>query len=75
MSSDTEQWQRTRHRFLVEGTSRKQVVRETGTSINTVRKMLTYSHPVPMARDNEYIRSLVPTSTPSSEHSKKGPPG
>jgi hypothetical protein len=47
MYSDSEQWLRIRHRILVEGISRKKVVRETGISMNTVRKMLAHPEPVP----------------------------
>lgn len=46
MYSDTDQWLRIRHHILVEGVSRRQVVRDTGISINTVRKMLRYPQPV-----------------------------
>jgi transposase len=46
MYSDTDQWLRIRHRILVEGISRKQIVRDTGISINTIRKMLRYPEPV-----------------------------
>jgi transposase len=57
MYSDTEQWLRIRHRILVEGISRKRVVRETGISMNTVRKMLAHPQPVPYGpRQRAYPR-------------------
>jgi transposase len=46
MYTDVEQWLNIRHSILVEGISRKQVVRETGISMNTVRKMLRHAQPV-----------------------------
>src|SRR5215204_2787376 len=46
MYTDVEQWLHIRHRILVEGISRKQVVRETGISMNSVRKMLCHAQPV-----------------------------
>jgi transposase len=60
MYSDTEQWLRIRHRILVEGISRKQVVRETGISMNTVRKMLAHPQPVPYGPTQRVYPKLGP---------------
>ena len=45
MYRDVAQWAKIRHRILVEGVSQRQVVRETGISRVTIRKMLAHSHP------------------------------
>ena len=47
MYRDVAQWSNIRHRVLVKGISIRQVVRETGISRETVRKML--DHPTPAA--------------------------
>src|SRR3954451_18995530 len=47
MYRDIAQWAKIRHRILVKGVSRRQVVRETGISRKTIRKMLAHPHPQP----------------------------
>jgi len=57
MYRDTVQWSKIRHRILVEGVSRRQVVRETGISSKTVSKMLAHTHPkLPAPRRRNYRR-------------------
>ena len=40
-----EQWSEIRRRVLVEGVSRRQILRETGMHWRTLRKILTHSEP------------------------------
>jgi transposase len=45
MYRDVAQWAKIGHRILVEGVSQRQVVRETGISRGTIRKILAHPHP------------------------------
>ena len=45
MYADMEEWTRIRRRVLVEGVSRRQVLRETGMHWRTLRKLLEHSQP------------------------------
>src|SRR5208283_800316 len=45
MYADMENWSEIRRRVLVEGISRRQILRETGMHWRTLRKMLTHSEP------------------------------
>jgi hypothetical protein len=45
MYADMEAWTRIRRRVLVEGVSRRQVLRETGMHWRTLRKILEHSEP------------------------------
>ena len=58
MYRDVVQWSKIRHRILVDGISRRQVIRETGISSKTVSKMLAHTHP-PAPRTRNY-RALGP---------------
>jgi len=52
MCADMEQWAEIRRRVLVEGVSRRQILRETGMHWRTLRKILEHSEPsrYPMGR-------------------------
>lgn len=58
MYRDVVQWSKIRHRILVEGISRRQVIRETGISSKTVSKMLAHTHPQPPAPRTRNYRKL-----------------
>jgi transposase len=60
MCRDVVQWSKIRHRILVQGISRRQVVRETGISWQTVSKMLAHTHPQPHAPRRRNYRKLGP---------------
>lgn len=60
MYSDPEQWARIRYRVLVEGATQRQVARETGISMNTVRKMLRERQPVPYGPRERVFPKLGP---------------
>ncbi len=45
MYADMENWSEIRRRVLVEGVSRRQILRETGMHWRTLRKMLKHSEP------------------------------
>jgi hypothetical protein len=60
MYRDAMQWSKIRHRILVDGISRRQVVRETGISSKTVSKMLAHTHPRPPAPRMRNYRKLGP---------------
>ncbi|WP_244610470.1 IS630 family transposase [Microvirga pakistanensis] len=60
MFSDPEQWARIRYRVLVEGVSRSQVARETGVSMNMVRKMLREKQPVAYGPREQVFPKLGP---------------
>jgi transposase len=60
MYRDVAQWSNIRHRILVEGISRRQIVRETKISWQTVGKMLAYPHPQPHAPRTRNYRKLEP---------------
>lgn len=45
MYADVEQWTEIRRRVLVEGVSRRQILRETGMHWRTVSKILEHSQP------------------------------
>jgi transposase len=60
MYRDVVQWSKIRHRILVDGISRRQVVRETGISSQTVSKMLAHTHPQPHAPRRRNYRKLGP---------------
>jgi len=45
MHSDMKQWSEIRERVLVEGESRRQIIRETGLHWDTLKKILTHSEP------------------------------
>ena len=47
MYRDNDQWLKIRCRILVEGIPRKQVAREAGMDVKTVRKMLAHPRPLP----------------------------
>jgi transposase len=47
MYHDNDQWLKIRYRVLVEGIPRKQVAREAGIDVKTVRKMLAHPWPLP----------------------------
>jgi transposase len=47
MYTDIRQWSKIRRRVLYDGVSRKQVVRDTGISRQTIRKMLLHPTPLP----------------------------
>jgi hypothetical protein len=64
MYSNTEQWLRIRHRILIEGVPRKQVVHETGINPNTVRNLLRYPQPVPYGLRERVFRKLGPYRKP-----------
>jgi transposase len=60
MYSDHEQWARIRYQVLVEGASRRQVARETGISMITIRKMLRERQPVPYGPREKVFPKLRP---------------
>src|SRR3954447_15343141 len=60
MYRDVAQWAKIRHRILVEGVSRRQVVRETGISRKTIRKMLAHPHPQPYGPRSRRYPKLGP---------------
>ena len=60
MYTNQDQWARIRHRVLVEGISRRQVARETGISMNTVRKMVREPQPVPYGPREKIFPKLGP---------------
>jgi transposase len=57
---DTEQWLKVRHQVLVESISRKQIARDTGIDIKTVRKMLAHPQPPPYGPRPRVYRKLGP---------------
>jgi transposase len=57
---DTEQWLKVRHQVLVEGISRKQIARDTGIDIKTVRKMLAHPQPPPYGPRHRVYPKLGP---------------
>src|SRR4051794_36268100 len=60
MHRDVAQWAKIRHRVLVEGVSRRQVVGETGISRTTIRKMLANPHPQPYGPRSHRYPKLGP---------------
>src|SRR5918912_3289801 len=60
MYRDVAQWAKVRHRILVEGVSRRQVVRETGISRKTIRKMLAHPQPQPYGSGSRRYPKLGP---------------
>jgi hypothetical protein len=57
MYRDVVQWSKIRNRILVNGISRRQIVRETGISSKTVSKMLVHTHPqLPAQRRRNYSK-------------------
>src|SRR4051794_10843336 len=60
MYRDVAQWAKIRYRILVEGVSRRQVVRETGISRKTIRKMLAHPHPQPYGPRSRRYPKLGP---------------
>jgi transcriptional regulator with XRE-family HTH domain len=60
MYSDHEQWARIQYRVRVEGSTQRQVARETGISSNTVRKILRERQPVPYKPREQVFTKLGP---------------
>jgi hypothetical protein len=60
MYRDVAQWSKIRNRILVDGISRRQVVRETGISSKTVSKMMAHTHPQPHAPTRRSYWKLGP---------------
>ena len=60
MYRDVAQWRTIRHRVLVEGVPQRQIVRETGISPKTIRKMLAYPHPQPYGPRSRRYPKLGP---------------
>jgi transposase len=60
MYRDFAQWTKIRHWVLVEGVPQRQVVRETGISRTTIRKMLANPHPQPYGPRSHRYPKLGP---------------
>jgi transposase len=60
MYRDVVQWAKIRHCILVEGVSRRQMVRETGISRKTIRKMLAHPQPPPYGSGSPRYPKLGP---------------
>ena len=60
MYRDVVQWSKIRHRILVKGDSRRQVVRETGISLDTIHKILAHPHPQPYGPRSHRYPKLGP---------------
>ena len=58
MYTDMEQWAKIRRRVLVEGISKRQIIRETGMHWQTLEKILTHSSP-PGYRRNKACKSKL----------------
>ena len=77
MYNDPGQWQRVRHRVLVEGASQRQVARQTGMTTNTIRKMLRNPEPVPYGPRERVFPKLGPYKAAIREllQEREGSPG
>lgn len=60
MYRDVVQWSKVRHQVLVEGVPRRQIARETGISLKTIRKMLAHPHPQPYGPRSRRYPKLGP---------------
>ncbi len=59
MYSNMQQWQAIRHRVLVEGVSKRQILRETGMHWTTLEKILAYSAPPGYRRSEPRVRPKI----------------
>ena len=59
MYADMEQWAGIRRRVLVEGASKRSVLRETGIHHETLEKMLTHSQPPGYRREAGYPKPKI----------------